>query len=356
MVRGDGIGPGQLHEDIVEGWPSQAHIDEFDTDAVQVTKDCAQGLGSAAHRHRDLAALLSDPDHSGGMGFHGRPGAFKIAMVGNGDLEMFAADQPFEFIGTAARDRVAVVDHHDVVGELVGFFEVLGGQQHRGARRNAVTDDLPQFAAAARVQSGRRLIEEEHRWFGNQCTGEVESTSHSARVGARRPVGGIGESEHLEQLARPRTHPSARQSVQPTDHHQVLESGQVFIDRRVLAREADQLAHPTRIGEHIDPGDGGRSGIGCHQSGQDRYRRGLAGTVGAQQSHDGARRYLEVETVEGGHRAVALDQAHGAHREIVGAHFVDVLVAGAGEYSTAPTLAVASVRAQRRLVSRDHRS
>ena len=40
-----------------------------------------------------------------------------------------------------------LVDHDDVVGELVGFFEVLGGEQHCRALSDEALDDAPQTQA-----------------------------------------------------------------------------------------------------------------------------------------------------------------------------------------------------------------
>ena len=49
------------------------------------------------------------------------------------DLDPFAANLPLQLLRRTVRDRVAVVDHHDVVRELVGFLEILGRQQQRRA-------------------------------------------------------------------------------------------------------------------------------------------------------------------------------------------------------------------------------
>ena len=51
----------------------------------------------------------------------------------------------------------------DVVGEAVGLFEVLGREQHRRAVGDELGDQPPQVAAAAaRVETGCRLVEEQH--------------------------------------------------------------------------------------------------------------------------------------------------------------------------------------------------
>ena len=137
------------------------------------------------------------------------------------------------------RDHAAVVDDSDQVGEVVGLLEVLRRHQQRHALRAQLADALPHRKAAARVEAGRRLIEEKHGWRRDQRRGEVETTAHAARVGLRGPVGGVGEAELLEQLLRARARICSRHAVEAADHLEVLAPGQQLVDRRVLAGEAD---------------------------------------------------------------------------------------------------------------------
>ena len=59
-------------------------------------------------------------------------------------------------------DHPPVVDHRDPVGELVGLLQVLGGQQDRRALAPQLAHDRPDLVAAARVEAGGRLVQEEH--------------------------------------------------------------------------------------------------------------------------------------------------------------------------------------------------
>ena len=69
----------------------------------------------------------------------------------------------FSCVRRALGDHPPAVDHRDPVGELVGLLEVLRGQQHRGAVGDQRADRRPDLVAAARVQPGGRLVEEQHR-------------------------------------------------------------------------------------------------------------------------------------------------------------------------------------------------
>ena len=97
-----------------------------------------------------------------------------------------------------------MVEYHDPVGEHVGLLEVLGGEEHRGALRHEVRDELPQFRARARIESGGRLVEDEHDGAPNEGCPEIQSASHATGVGLHGAIGGLGEREPLEGLDSPR--------------------------------------------------------------------------------------------------------------------------------------------------------
>ncbi len=111
---------------------------------------------------------------------------------------------------------------------------------------------VPQAQAAARVEPGRRLVEEQHRRARDERRGEVEAAAHAAGVGLRRPVGGVEQLEALEQLAPARLRGGARGAVQAPDHRQVLEPGEVLVDRRVLAGEPDPLAQRGGVADDVE--------------------------------------------------------------------------------------------------------
>ena len=163
------------------------------------------------------------------------------------DVDAIGADARLQLVGAAVRDRAAVVEHDDVVGELVGLLEVLRREHDRGAVAYEVAQHLPQIAAAARVEAGGRLVEEQHRRRGHEARGEVEAAAHAAREG-------------LHERGRPRrsrsrrsSSSSARCSRMPlgrwcrrptiTRFFRALSSPST---RRLLRGDADALAHARR--------------------------------------------------------------------------------------------------------------
>ena len=65
-------------------------------------------------------------------------GVGESVPVVHDDLDALAAGLRLELVGGAAGDDLAVVDDADVVREVVGLLQVLGGEQQGGAARRPV--------------------------------------------------------------------------------------------------------------------------------------------------------------------------------------------------------------------------
>jgi hypothetical protein len=185
----------------------------------------------------------------------------------------------------------------------------LRGEQHRGAVGHELVDDVPQVGAAGGVEAGGRLVQEQHWRAMHQGGGEVEAPPHAAGVGLRRAVGGVGEPEPVEQFGGPPRHLAPAEVGEPADEAQVLAPGQVLVDGRVLAGEADGGAGRLRMGRDVDAEHLGRAVVGVEDRGQDAHGGGLARTVRAEQPEHGAGRHVEVDAAERVDVAEALGEA-----------------------------------------------
>jgi len=94
---------------------------------------------------------------------------------------------------------------------------------------------------------------------------------------------------------------------EPSDHAQVLTSGEVLVDRGVLTGEPDDAPDLVGLLHDVVPQDGGRPRVGLEDGGEDPHRRRLAGAVRAQQAQHGAGLDLERHAVEGAHVAPGKD-------------------------------------------------
>src|SRR5690606_35370782 len=104
-------------------------------------------------------------------------------------------------------------------------------------------DDVPHADAAARVEPGRRLVEEEYGRCRDERERVVEPAAHAARVCLRLALGGIDEVELLEQFLCALLTLCFTEMVELAHHLEVLSAREVLVDGRVLAREADDVPH-----------------------------------------------------------------------------------------------------------------
>ena len=107
-------------------------------------------------------------------------------------------------------------------------------------------------------------------------------------------------------------------AVQAPDHRQVLQAGEVFVDRRVLAGEADPLAQRGGVAAHVQAEHAGAAGVGLQQRRQHAHERRLARAVGPEQAEHLALARGQVDAVERAHIAEALDQSLHLDRRAVG--------------------------------------
>src|SRR5207253_207363 len=141
--------------------------------------------------------------------------------------------------------------------------------------------------------------------------GQVEATAHPAGIGADETVAGLGEVEGRQELASARTRASSAEVVEPPDHLEVLEAGQVLVDGGVLAGEPDSLAHLWGVAHHVEARDARGAVFGQQQGRQDANGRRLAGAVRAEQPEDTARLDAEIDAAKRVDVAVALTQPGG---------------------------------------------
>jgi hypothetical protein len=193
--------------------------------------------------------------------------------------------------------------------------EVLRGEQHRGAGRDERAHRVPDLGAAARIQPGGRLVEEEHRGRQDHAHGEVEPPAHAAGVLADRPGAGVGEVEAIQQLVGAPAGGPRRQVEQPAEHHQVAAAVEDLVDRGVLADQPDPPPYVRGLRGHVEAVDRGSPAVGAQQGGEDADGSGLARPVRAEQPVHRARWHGQVEPVERGLAGsrVALAERLGAH-------------------------------------------
>ena len=310
-----GRGAGQLQEDVIQRGSAQPDVADADLCLAQPGGRLLHQLepiarGREGEPVRALVRLGLAAAHPG----EDRLRPVPLPHAGQFDLQDLAADPVLELVPGSLRDHLPPVDDGDPVGQLIGFLQVLGGQQERCSLALQLAHDRPDLVAAARIQARSRLVEEQHLRAGQQARRDVEPATHAAGVGPGRPVGRLGQVEPLQQLAGAAAGLLTRQLEQASEHLQVLPPGQQLVNRRELPRQADQLADSGRLTRHVVAEDLRPARIRRQQCGQDPDQRGLARPVRAQQAEHHPCGNLEPGTIQRHGRPEALDHALNPHR------------------------------------------
>ena len=305
---------GQREEHVVERGVAHADVLDVDAEVVEPPHRLGHHAPHLVHRDHDAVAAILDV----GVAARERRQAFDdaggVGRMRRHDDDLLAADSPLELGRHAPLDHLTVVDDRDLVGEAVGLLQVLRGEQRRHAARDQLVDQVPHRVAATRIETGRRLVEEQHRRPADEAHGDVEPAPHPARVRAGGAIGGAREVEALQQLAGTGAGVPPGLVEEAPDVLEVLEAGQPLIDRGVLPGEADAGASTPRVGDDVDPVDDGAALVGPEQRGQDAHGGGLARTVGSEHAEDGRPLHAEVDPAQCLRRPEALDQPLGQHR------------------------------------------
>ena len=249
-----------------------------------------------------------------------RLGLGSLLAVEEPDVQGPRADVGLELGAGPLGHDPAVVDDRDLVGKLVGFLQVLGGEQHRGAGRGDLADQLPHLDLAARVHARGGLIEEQQVGGHDQAGPDVEPAAHPGRVANHRTAGRAGQVEGGEQVIGSLFAGGAGQAAQPAEDDQVLIPGQIVIEGGELAGHGHPCPDRIHLAHHVEPQDTGGAAVRPGQGGQDADGGGLARPVGAEEPEHLAAPDREVDPVQCPGLAVGLDQTVRLDRRAVPGH------------------------------------
>ena len=222
----------------------------------------------------------------------------QVPRAGEMQPDVATGDAALEFRGAALGDDAAVVEDRDPAGELIGLLQVLRGEEDRDATRNQVADDLPHGPAAARIEPGGRLVEEDQPRLADQGHREVEPAPHAAGVEGRRFPRVRGQVEAVQQRRGPPPALATAQVVQVRHQQHVLRAGQQVVHRRELAGDADRGTDRIGLGREVMPGDADLPAVRRDQGGQDLHGGRFAGAVRAEHGEDRSLGHGQVDAVE----------------------------------------------------------
>ena len=185
---------------------------------------------------------------------------------------------------------------------MLGFVEVVRGEQHGRPAVAEPLDEFPRLPAGDRVEAGRRFVEEQQLRGADDAEAEVEATALAARQGADPRIGLLGRARPSRRRRRCDSPPSVARPVEP----QRLAHGQLGLDRRGLEHDADAVTHLSTRRRRIEAEHRHVTGRRRAVPLEDLDRGRLAGTVVAQQAVHLALLHLERHAVDGCDRSVLL--------------------------------------------------
>ncbi len=112
-----------------------------------------------------------------------------------------------------------------------------------------------QSASRARgVEPGGRFVQEQHFRLGHERSREIETPAHATRVALHGTISRLDQIELFEQFTGARLTAFAPEVVEPPDHLEVLETGEVLVDRRILPGRADPGSEHPRVVDDVETG------------------------------------------------------------------------------------------------------
>jgi hypothetical protein len=166
----------------------------------------------------------------------------------------------------------------------------------------------------ARIQPRVRLVQQQDLGGVQHRARDRRPLQHPAREGVHRVRGAGAHPHRLQQLVDARE----GHAVQARVELEVLARGEVAVQQRVVAEEADLPAHRPTLARQRVPEDLGGPVVRAQQRAQDAQERRLARAVGTEhreclslldrERHAGERDALPVGAAE----VSQLDRSHGA--------------------------------------------
>ena len=203
---------------------------------------------------------------------------------------------------------------HDRATRALGLIQITRGEQHGEALVvHQVPHDGPQLTARERIDSDRRLIEQQQLGLAYQRAGEAEFLLHAARelpgqAALKRP-----ERGHLEQPWVALCALRGADAVQVRIQIEVLGDAQILVQTEALRHVTDAILHRLRHGYHIDAEHLEAAGIGPHESRDQPHQRRFARAVGADQRGQLTLARLDRDRFERGDGGLIFGSKHLVH-------------------------------------------
>lgn len=204
----------------------------------------------------------------------------------------------------------AVFEEHDAVGERHGLGDVVRNQNRGEALAPpGGFEQLLHLDARQGVKRAERLVEREQSRAADKRAGEGDALFLSAGQSRRPVVGAVGEADGSDRLKRPLT-TRRRTTFGPQAHFDVGEHARPRQQSRLLKHDA---RHAPRI---VDGAFAEKNApaVGLVQAREQAQQRALAAAASPYDGQELASRSVQIEAIQHGLSAEALDEPTGGDR------------------------------------------
>ena len=203
--------------------------------------------------------------------------------------------------GCAHGRDLPVGDHGEPVRQRLGLVHVVRGEDDRRLLGGERADQVPGRTAPRRIESCRRLVQEQQLWAAHDAEADIQPPLLPAGEGLHPGIGLLRQADQLDHLVN-----RARRRVVTRVAGQRLAHRQVRLHRQLLQHDPDPGPQPpprppcSRVNpEHLNP-----ASIPGPEPLENLNRRRLPRAIGPQQGEYLAPRDLKVHARHGTDRAV----------------------------------------------------
>ncbi|CAM5473184.1 hypothetical protein SSTU70S_05805 [Stutzerimonas stutzeri] len=196
-------------------------------------------------------------------------------------------------------DDAAVVDDADVAAQLLGFFQVVRGEDDGDALTIQFGEERPHRAAQLDVHARCRLVEDQQARLVDQRAGDHQPALHAAGEHSRGHVTLVPQPQLMQIFFGTLPGDLRRDAVVARLGDEDIEGLFELVEVELLRHHAQAALESGRIAIQVVAEHVHRAAALVHQRGKNADGGGLAGAVGAEQGEEIAFGNVQVDALEG---------------------------------------------------------
>ena len=165
------------------------------------------------------------------------------------------AEPPLDVGDAALGEDLAAIDDRDAGAQLLELGQDVAADDDGLAHRTELAEELAKLDPRARVETGRRLVEEQHLRVVDERVGEAQPLLHAARQVLDVGVALVAEIDQLEQVADHPAPAGRRQPVAAGEEVEVLPDLHVVVDPERVRHEPEDAPDLVGVPGHRPAGD-----------------------------------------------------------------------------------------------------